>query len=388
MANPVLNAEQLAQLRGRFQEYSQGSHYRANALAIRSRAHALIRDLTASNNLSNLSLDDFDEHVWRLGNMGTGRESFSWDHARQVRSETPPDRFAAMLDSGELWFVGNMTWGSAVKTLRAYAFGRSNRDLEVQMRQALGLLLHQPGSLESRLRQVSDMSIGFGRNISSGLLMVWHPREFILYNSRSEECWAAFGLDFAAGSDWIKPYLRYNAFCRTLLSDPVFNLRDLVDLDVFVYWHTIQYPLPRKETTSTKKMRGQKPKATPSGITFEQLKATKQEMSPEKFRSTWGELYDKLVAEEMSRPTTDVTAAELGQRAKRRVDEIHAFLRGRAAGTPSAEVLCDWIQFCYALALYREASALLPYVREDEVDAAIYKRAKRVAEVCRRKLAG
>jgi hypothetical protein len=31
---------------------------------------------------------------------------------------------------------------------------------------------------------------------------------------------------------------------------------------------------------------------------------------------------------------------------------------------------------------------LLPYVREDEVDAAIYKRAKRVAEVCRSKMTG
>ena len=51
-------------------------------------------------------------------------------------------------------------------------------------------------------------------------------------------------------------------------------------------------------------------------------------------------------------------------------------------------MLCDWIHFCYALELYREAAALLPYVRQDEVDPAIYKRAKRIAEVCRGKMAG
>jgi hypothetical protein len=121
---------------------------------------------------------------------------------------------------------------------------------------------------------------------------------------------------------------------------------------------------------------------------LEQLKATKQEMPPEKFRATWGDLYDRLVAEELSKLATDVTAAELGQPAKRRLDEIHAFLHGRKASTPSTETLCDWIQVCYALELYREASALLPYVHEGEVDAATYRRAKRVAEVCRRKIAG
>ncbi len=386
--NPVLNSEQLAQLRDRFQEYSHDGYYRVNALDIRRRAHALIRDLTASDNLPKLSLDDFDEHVWCLGNMGTERKSFSRDDARQVQFETPPDRFAAMLDSGELWFVGNRTWGSGAKTLRAYAPGRPKRDLEVQMRQAIDLVLHQSGSIESRLRQVSDMSIGFGRNVSSGLLMIWHPREFILYNTKSEESWAAFGLDFAAGQNWTKPYLRYNAFCRTLLSDPVLNLRDLVNLDVFVNWYSIRYPPPSKKSRSTKKKRGRKPKAPEPDITFEQLKVTKQEMPPEKFRATWGDLYDRLVAEELSKLTSDVTAAELGRPAKRRLDEVHAFLHGRKTSTPSAETLCDWIQFCYALELYREASALLPYVREDEVDVATYKRAKRVTEVCRSKLAG
>ena len=39
------------------------------------------------------------------------------------------------------------------------------------------------------------------------------------------------------------------------------------------------------------------------------------------------------------------------------------------------------------LHLYREPAALLPYVREDEVDAATYRRAKRVASLCRTKLA-
>ena len=93
MASPVLDAEQLARLRDRFAEYSQGSHYRANALALRSRAHTLIRGVKKPGTLPKLSLDDFDEHIWRLGNIGTRRDSFDWHHAEQVLAETPPKRF-------------------------------------------------------------------------------------------------------------------------------------------------------------------------------------------------------------------------------------------------------------------------------------------------------
>nr|MBC8254351.1 hypothetical protein [Ardenticatenia bacterium] len=79
---------------------------------------------------------------------------------------------------------------------------------------------------------------------------------------------------------------------------------------------------------------------------------------------------------------------ELGRRTRRWLDEVHAFLSGKGASTPSSEVLCDWIHFCYTVELYREAAALLPYVNEGEVAPAICKRAKRIAEVCRSKLAG
>jgi len=385
MAVSVLSTEQLERLRDRFQEYSQGSHYRANALSIRSRAHAVIRELTAPDNLPKLSLDDFDQHIWRLGSMSTRHESLGWHHAEKVLADTHPDRFTAMLDSGEIGFVGNMTWGSGAGTLRAYAHSRSRDEVEAQMRQGLRLLLHRSDPIERRLRQVEDLRIGFGRNICSGLLMVWYPREFILYNSCSEQFWTGFGLDFEAGLNWVGPYLHYNGFCQELVADPVLNLQNLVELDVFIYWHTVQFPTPRKKTKAMKQKRGQKPKTTRVGITLAQLKATKQEMSPDQFRATWGEQYDQLLAEELAKTTTDITPTELGRRARRRLDEIHAFLHGQTASMPSAELLCDWIQFCYALELYREAAALLPYVREDEVDAAIYKRAERIAEVCRSK---
>lgn len=124
------------------------------------------------------------------------------------------------------------------------------------------------------------------------------------------------------------------------------------------------------------------------GLTLELLEQTRQLMPSDQFRALWSEIYDQLLAEHRPRAITDVSQAEIGRRGRRRLDEVHAFLLGKSTPSPSSEVLCDWIHFCYALELQREPAALLPYVGEDEVDPAIYKRAKRVAQVCRSKLAG
>jgi hypothetical protein len=144
-------------------------------------------------------------------------------------------------------------------------------------------------------------------------------------------------------------------------------------------------PLPGRG--SQKSRRKSAPKASPTpGITLEMLKTTRDLMPNDQFRSVWGEIYDRLQAEERARAITAVTQTELGRRARRRLDEIHDFLRGKSSSTPSSDMLCDWIHLCYALELHREAAALLPYVRDAEVNSAIYKRAKRVADLCRSKL--
>ena len=115
------------------------------------------------------------------------------------------------------------------------------------------------------------------------------------------------------------------------------------------------------------------------------LEQTRKGMPADQFRQVWGKLYDELLAEERAKAITQITQTELGRRARRWLDGVHAFLQGKEA-SPSSEVLCDWIHFCYTLKLYREAAALLPYVREDEVDPAVYKRASRVAQTCRGRL--
>jgi len=122
----------------------------------------------------------------------------------------------------------------------------------------------------------------------------------------------------------------------------------------------------------------------PPGVTLEQLRATKAAMPPDQFRHFWGELYDQLLAEERARSKTSISNRELGTRARAVLREVHDFLDGNAAA--SSEKAYDWMQFCYALGLYRETTALFAFVFQDDLPQWAYERARKVAEACRARL--
>lgn len=125
--------------------------------------------------------------------------------------------------------------------------------------------------------------------------------------------------------------------------------------------------------------------SVPPGITLQQLQATKAVMPPEQFRAIWGELYDRLLAEERARAVTDISDTELAWRARRVLREIHAFLRGEG-GAITSEKAYTWMLFCYTLGLYRETAALFSFVAQDDLPEWAYDRARKMAEACRAQL--
>lgn len=126
--------------------------------------------------------------------------------------------------------------------------------------------------------------------------------------------------------------------------------------------------------------------APPSGITYEMLEQTRKAMSQESFRQVWGALYDQLLAKERAKAITQVSDKQLLQAVRQPVRRIQDFLQGRGNDTPKSEDVCDWIQFCYTLGLYREGAALWQYVQRDEVNAWLYERSKKIAAVCRTRI--
>jgi hypothetical protein len=116
------------------------------------------------------------------------------------------------------------------------------------------------------------------------------------------------------------------------------------------------------------------------------LEITRQALPVDQFRQIWGELYDQLLAEERAKAITRLNDKELASRARKPLNKIQAFLKGRGNHTPQSDEICDWIHLCHALELYREAAALWRYVHLDEVDPLQIDRTRRVAAFCRAKV--
>jgi len=131
------------------------------------------------------------------------------------------------------------------------------------------------------------------------------------------------------------------------------------------------------------KTQGQAP-AGPA-ITLASLERTRQYMPAEEFRSAWGEVYDRLVAEQRVQAITPLDRKRLLDTVVEQVYRIQGFVRGQGNERPSAEELCDWIYQCYLFGLYREAAVLWPLVDKGQVEPWYFERTKRIALACKAK---
>jgi hypothetical protein len=66
----------------------------------------------------------------------------------------------------------------------------------------------------------------------------------------------------------------------------------------------------------------------------------------------------------------------------REIRSIRAYLYGDRSLSPSDQMLCRWIQFCYTFELFTEGAALFKLVRGDTVDPWLYERTQKLARAC------
>jgi len=69
------------------------------------------------------------------------------------------------------------------------------------------------------------------------------------------------------------------------------------------------------------------------------------------------------------------------------LEMIKGFLSGNNSFQPSAEKLCDWVQFCYLFEMDIEATELFTFIEANDVNDWYYERTKKIAKVCSRKVA-
>ncbi len=63
--------------------------------------------------------------------------------------------------------------------------------------------------------------------------------------------------------------------------------------------------------------------------------------------------------------------------------QIDQYLKGTMDYPPTSTELCEWIEFCYNNGLYQEGSKLFRYVNENTVDPDLFKKTKKIAEICK-----
>ena len=205
-----------------FEHFRQQPEYQLRVSVRRVRADQL-RQLLALGNT--IDLDTFNREVWAI-------ESSTMLNGRPVRitasgvSSLTPDKIKELTDvlnTGALQLHGNYIWGSGS---HVYAPKLQDEAVKVEhIRQAQQILNQATLSPQEQYEQL-DTIPGFGPNIASGLVMVFHPDTFAIYNRQSRSALTTLG--YSASS--------LESFQRSVkqLREEV-DAHDFIELDLFLY---------------------------------------------------------------------------------------------------------------------------------------------------------
>lgn len=179
-------------LAGAFEEFrsSEIERFRVKVRRVRAKQlRELLRDPET------LTLDIFNREVWQLDSgasvggepMSVSRlfsEELTVDEARSLN---------AALDAGQLELHGNCIWGSGTRVYGAPMRERPEEKLEL-VKEAVRLLSESSLAPMEKATRIEGIK-GFGRNIATGLVMVFHPDDFAIYNEVSQQAYTDLGFD-------------------------------------------------------------------------------------------------------------------------------------------------------------------------------------------------
>lgn len=194
-AKPVGEADLIEQLKATFEEFRADPLTSLRIKVRRKRAAQLRQALATSGRVDVINF--FNHEVWvfeddtRLGDVSIKGTIFG-------NKALEPARIAELeeaLESDKLTLRGNYIWGSGARvygsTMVRQEDGTDSRAENIG--QALRILL-STGALTPLEKAEGILKIkGFGQNITTGLLMVFYPDEFAIYNTISQETMRLLG---------------------------------------------------------------------------------------------------------------------------------------------------------------------------------------------------
>jgi hypothetical protein len=174
-----------------FQRYRQDPVQRLRVRVRRARSDELRRRLADDERIG---LETFNRDVWQFesSTLCDGEEIkgvLFQDPLELTRQQQIDDA----LGTGRLELHGNYVWGSGSRvygpSLRA-----SREEKEHHIREAIGLLRDESLSPADKAEKVRAVP-GFGYNIATGLVMMFHPREFAIWNTPSKAALRRLGYE-------------------------------------------------------------------------------------------------------------------------------------------------------------------------------------------------
>ncbi len=210
-----------AALRQAFGEYMQDRSQQLRVAVRRSRA-ASIRELMGTGDVD---VDTFNREVWTF-------ESDTRVGGRSVKKVIPttadiPDTTLTKLETAmataQLELHGNYTWGSATRIYGVRTKDKSVR--EANLRLASDILTSSDPPLVKAKKLVQEVD-GFGGNVATGLVMMFYPAEFAIYNQASRDASRLIGVL----TDSLESFQSSIERLRNLL-----GCQDYLELDWFLF---------------------------------------------------------------------------------------------------------------------------------------------------------
>ncbi|SDI53189.1 hypothetical protein [Natribacillus halophilus] len=168
-----------------------------------------------------MDVQTFNREVWPLGHAYLSDDEKI--DVYQLKNSATINKLEDALQNDTLVYKGNSMWGSGTRVF-APMIKNENEKIEL-IRTALDILTSEEYTPEEKAKNIQEIK-GFGPNIATGLVMVFHPRAFMIFNEKSKEAYRLLKQEAGNGEE-------FQQYMQQLKAD--LHMEDFLELDYFLY---------------------------------------------------------------------------------------------------------------------------------------------------------